>query len=81
MKFSIDLELTPEEFRRVLGLPDVQELHKEMLSKVREKMGVEGFDTAAMLKLYSGGSVDQLQRMMVQLMGGFGSTNQTKDKD
>ncbi|MFT6914453.1 MAG: hypothetical protein ACJAWL_000749 [Motiliproteus sp.] len=81
MKFSIDLELTPEEFRRVLGLPDVQDLHKEMLSKVREQMSVEGFDAAAMFKLYSSGSVDQLQRMMMQMMSGFGSTNHPKDKD
>ncbi|MEH6823129.1 MAG: DUF6489 family protein [Motiliproteus sp.] len=80
MKFSIDLDLTPEEFRRVLGLPDVQELHKEMLSKVREQMDAEGFDPAAMFKLYTGGSVDQLQRMMMQLMSGYGSINNNKDK-
>jgi hypothetical protein len=81
MKFSIDLDLTPEEFRRVLGLPDVQELHKEMLAKVREQMSAEGFDTAALFKLYTSGSVEQMQRMMMQLMSGFGSTNKNKDKN
>ena len=85
MKFSIDLDITPEEFRRVLGLPDVQELHQEMLAKVREQMSAEGFDPAAMFKLYTSGSVDQLQRMMMQLMSTYTSSsskssNNNKDK-
>ncbi|MEH6470597.1 MAG: hypothetical protein V7752_05040 [Halopseudomonas sp.] len=80
MKFSIDLDITPEELRRVLGWPDVKDLQQEMLRKVREQMDVEGFDAAAMLKLYTTGSMDQMQRMMMQLMSGYGSTGNNKDK-
>ncbi len=79
MKFTIDLDITPEELRRVLGWPDVQDLHQEMLNKLREQMDVEGFDPAAMLKLYSTGSMEQMQRMMLKLMSGYGSSGDNKD--
>ncbi|MEH6650976.1 MAG: DUF6489 family protein [Motiliproteus sp.] len=81
MNFRIDLDMTPEEFRRVLGLPDVQDLHQEMLDKLRQQMDTESFDPAAMMKLYTSGSMDQLQQMMLKLMSGYGSSQNKKDAD
>lgn len=81
MNFRIDLDISPEEFRRVLGLPDVQDLHKEMLDKLRQQIDSEGFDPTAMMKLYTGGSVEQLQQMMLKLMSGYGSSHNKKDAD
>ena len=51
MKISINVDMTPEELRRFLGLPDVKPLQDEMVEKMREKMsaGVEGFDPAGMV--------------------------------
>ena len=54
MKFNIEVEMTPEELRRLAGLPDVSGLQQEMLNKISEKMaqGIEGFDAANLLKPY-----------------------------
>jgi hypothetical protein len=38
MNFRIDIEMTPEELRRALGLPDVAGLQQEMIARVREQM-------------------------------------------
>ena len=52
MKISVDVEATPKELREFFGLPDVQPLQEEMLSKVRENMskGMAGFDAVTLLK-------------------------------
>ena len=52
MKLKIEIDTTPEELRRFFGLPDVNELHQEMLEKLREKMqaGMEGYDPVKLLE-------------------------------
>lgn len=80
MKFRIDLDITPEELRRVLGWPDVQELQKEMLVKVRENIESEGFDPTSIMKLYTGGSIEPMQRLLMQLMSGYGAFDGKADK-
>jgi len=51
VKISINVDMTPEELRRFLGLPDVKPFQDEMVEKMRERMsaGVEGFDPAGMV--------------------------------
>ncbi len=39
MKVKIDIECSPEEARRFMGLPDVTELHQQWMDKTREMMG------------------------------------------
>jgi hypothetical protein len=38
MKVNIDIDLTPEEARKMMGLPDVEPLQREMMEKMREQM-------------------------------------------
>ena len=38
MKVTIDLDMTPEEARRMMGMPDLEPLQQEMMEKMREKM-------------------------------------------
>lgn len=38
MKVNIDIDLTPEEARKMMGLPDVEPLQREMMEKMREHM-------------------------------------------
>ena len=54
MKFNIEVDMTPEELRRLVGLPDVSGLQQEMMNAISEKMtqGIEGFDAASLLKPY-----------------------------
>ena len=38
MKFNIDVDCTPEEVRRLIGLPDLAPLHAVYLDRIEEMM-------------------------------------------
>lgn len=38
MKFNIEVECTPEEVRRLVGLPDLTEVHEVYLTKMKDVM-------------------------------------------
>lgn len=46
MKLNIEIDTTPEELRKFLGLPDVQPVQQELMDKIREKIiaGLENYD-------------------------------------
>lgn len=46
MNIRIDVEVTPEEMRRLVGLPDVQEFNKQVMDKMLERLtaGADGYD-------------------------------------
>lgn len=52
MKIKVDLEATPEELRRFLGLPDVQRLQDELMEELRKRMldGKEGYDPLSLMR-------------------------------
>ena len=54
MNIKIDIDVTPEEMRRLMGLPDVQPFHEELMNKLREQlqMGAEGYDPLTMFQPY-----------------------------
>ncbi|MFY0675946.1 MAG: DUF6489 family protein [Neptuniibacter sp.] len=85
MKFKIDIDMSPEELRKVLGLPDVQKFQQDMMDKITEQMeaGVEGYDPLTLFKPYltSGlGSMEALQKLMMGLMTtGLNSTDNKND--
>lgn len=84
MKFKIDVEITPEELRRALGLPDVAELQQEMIAKVREQMeaGVEGYDPLTLLKPYLNngiGSMEAFQKLLFSMMNQYGNGGRDTD--
>lgn len=80
MNFKIDIDITPEEFRRLMGLPDMQSFYEESLNEIRERMraGAEGYDPVEFMRPFVGqatASMDMFQRMMTGLMGmGMGLT-------
>ena len=85
MKFKVDVDMSPEELRKVLGLPDVQKLQDDMMKKITEQMdaGAEGYDPLTLFKPYltSGvGSMDALQKIMMNLMtAGYSGSDNKKD--
>ncbi|WP_261844633.1 DUF6489 family protein [Aliamphritea ceti] len=84
MNFKIDVEMTPDELRKVLGLPDVAAFQQQMMDKIQENMaaGAEGYDPLTLFKPYmtnSLGSMDALQKMMLNMMSGY--TNNTNKTD
>ena len=42
MKVTIELDCTPEEARRMMGLPDLTPLHDQFLSRMREAIDGQG---------------------------------------
>ena len=46
MNIKINVDVTPEEMRRLVGLPDVQEFNKQVMDKMLERLtlGAEGYD-------------------------------------
>lgn len=77
MKVNIELDMTPEEFRKAMGLPDVQPFQEELMNKIREQMeaGVEGYDPLSLFSPFiSQGfdSVSSYQKMMMDLMSSYG---------
>lgn len=50
MKISVDIDCSPEEARRLMGLPDLTPLHDAFLGKLRDMMGgTVGADTLEQL--------------------------------
>lgn len=80
MKVNIELEMTPEEFREAMGLPDVQPFQEELMNKMREQMeaGVDGYDPLSLFKPFvSQGfdSVSSYQKMMMDLVSSYGQSS------
>lgn len=79
MNVKIDIDITPEEMRRLMGLPDVQPFHEELVDRLREnlRVGEEGYDPLSLFKPYMNSAVnsmDMFQNFMNGVMsGGTGS--------
>jgi hypothetical protein len=86
MKISMDVEITPEEMRKLFGLPDVEAFQRQLMDDIRERMvsGVEGYDPIKLFQPYVTGTMaswDMFQKMLSGAAGmaGSGGTG-AKDK-
>lgn len=75
MNIRIDIDMTPEEMRRLMGLPDVQPFHDELVEKLREQLraGAEGYDPLSLFKPYMNSAVNSME-MFQRFMSGVMST-------
>lgn len=76
MKINVEFDMTPEEFRKVMGLPDVQEFQSTVMKGMVDKMmsGEEGYDAMSLFKPMmseSMKSMDQVQKTFMNLMSGY----------
>ena len=70
MKINVDMDVTPEEMRRLLGLPDLTPLHDEMIARMKEQLS-ENMDPAKLVENYMQGSfssMEAFQRTMSNFM-------------
>lgn len=77
MKISIEVDCTPEEFRRAMGWPDVAPLQELMMEKMRESMlpEMENADLDAMMKTWMSGATGgaaEFQKMFWKAASGGG---------
>ncbi|MFT6580033.1 MAG: DUF6489 family protein [Alphaproteobacteria bacterium] len=73
MKVNIEIDCTPEEARRFMGLPDVTGLQEEMMEGLRAKVSeaTQSMDPEAMMKGWvSSGPMEEFQKMFWANMPG-----------
>jgi hypothetical protein len=75
MNIKIDIDITPEEFRKLMGWPDMQAFQQDLMEKVREQMntGAEGYDPLSLFKVFlpqSTASIEAFQKLMMGFVGG-----------
>ena len=80
MKINIEFDMTPEELRRTMGLPDVQEFQQELMKTMMEKMvsGEEGYDALSLFQpmMKEGlNGMEQMQKTMMNMMSGYMNGN------
>ncbi len=58
MKFKIDIDMSAQELRKLLGLPDVEPFQREMMEDLRKRVmdGVDGYDPMKLLQPYLTGT-------------------------
>lgn len=59
MKITVDLDMTPEELRKLFGLPDVEAFQRQLMDDIRERMaaGTEGYDPIKLFQPYLSGTL------------------------
>ena len=75
MKFSVDVDCTPQEAREFLGLPDVSQAQGKivaaMVAQVEGQMGQLGMEEA-MKMMFGGGGIGGLQDAQKAFWAAFG---------
>jgi hypothetical protein len=59
MKITVDLDISPEEMRKLFGLPDVEAFQRQLMDDIRERMsaGAEGYDPVKLFQPYLSGTL------------------------
>ena len=78
MKINVEFDMTPDEFRKVMGLPDIEAFQKEMMENIIEKMktGEDGYDPFTLFQPFMNtgmNSVESMKSMFMAMMGGVNS--------
>ena len=76
MKVNIEVDLSPEEARKLMGLPDVEPMQKELMAQIQEKMQQEinsMTDSNAFMERYMPMGMQGLEQFQ-KMMGGFASS-------
>ncbi len=74
MNIKIDVDITPQEFRELMGWPNMHGFQQELMDKIREQMdvGAEGYDPRSLFQTFvsqSTNSMAAFQKLMTDLMG------------
>lgn len=69
MKIHIDMDMTPEEARKLMGLPDLSRMQDEIMAEMAKRMktALDTSDPEAMLKAWmpmGGAGFEQFQRFL-----------------
>ena len=85
MKVNIEMDMTPQEARAFMGLPDVAPLQKEMMEEMRARMkaAFDAGDPEAMMQAWmpfvGGGSANAFEQFQKFLWDGARAISGQKD--
>ena len=81
MKFTVDVECTPEEARAFLGLPDVAPMQKAMMKEVEDRMkaNLAAMEPDALFKTWMGSGFEGMEQMQKAFFAQFGGGAGGKD--
>ncbi|MGF1644730.1 MAG: DUF6489 family protein [Thiotrichales bacterium] len=73
MKITLDIELSPAEFREVMGWPDVSQLQREGMARIVEKMsqGAEGYEPLSLMQPFFANSANAMEVLQKLMQRGF----------
>ena len=82
MKFSIDIDCSPEEARAFLGLPDVVDFQKTMMNEIQDRMSahVAAMDPEALMKTWLPMGTQAWETFQIAFMQGFTGTSPDSPK-
>lgn len=84
MKISIDVDVTPEEARRFIGLPDLEPMQQAVLKDVQERLqkNIARLDPEALLKSWFSLAPQGMEQVQ-KIFGGLASmaTGRRKAKE
>lgn len=90
MKITVDIDCTPEEARKFLGLPDVAPMQETLMRQVQERMeaNLKALEPEALFQTWLPASIqgiEQIQKMFWSQMAskgmGSGGSSQDRAKD
>ena len=73
MKFSIDIECTPEEAREFLGLPEVKPIQEAIMAETQERLkaAVAAIEPEALMKMWFPGGAEGMEQLRKMFLSGF----------
>ncbi len=82
MKFTINVDCTPEEARQFVGLPDVTKLQESMMKDLEEKMreGIHSMDPETFIKTWMPMTMQGLGEMQKMFWSQMGMNTPQGDK-
>ncbi|MCF1183015.1 DUF6489 family protein [Marichromatium gracile] len=74
MKIKVDVEMTPEEMRKLFGLPDVEAFQRQLLDEIGARIseGAEGYEPLKLFQPYMNSTLASWE-MFHRMMGGVAS--------
>jgi hypothetical protein len=74
MKVTIEVDCTPEEARRFIGLPDVVPMQQVIIEKLQQRLvgAIDATTPEALLKAWMPMAPNQMQQAFATLFGAFG---------
>jgi hypothetical protein len=84
MHVKVDVDITPEEVRRLMGLPDLHGFQQEIMDRIKQQMlaGAEGYDPLTLFRPFleqTASSVEGFQKLFGGLMSaGLGAAAKGK---